>query len=384
MKNALIIILLLVINSSIIFGQTDGVVSLRKRLKPIKINSFRKISGISGIARQDHLAGINGKGEFITIQIDHKLKAHLKTVVPKFPPFDGWELKSDNEYNFIWKTRGRGLYALDIETQKTGHCISSNNGNDKVVNTQLIDPENKIFMIELSRLGPGLSGLAGFIYVLYDLNRDKIIFESEIYAAHTYRLNDQYNFHCDILGKDHDILKWYLIDKSNKKIENKLTQKMTDMQINIWPKTKGISVKQKMMIGTSKTIKNAYFSIRWDEKFEEIKIEPIIRQRPDGNFMDEAFEFSGDGKWIKTLRFPFNNGREMPPELMFFHVSDNYPQGLSQPILCGFTWHDTPGAFMDHSKLGMCYVQLSGDHTLNVYVLNEGLRILGEESLGGQ
>ena len=165
------------------------------------------------------------------------------------------------------------------------------------------------------------------------------------------------------------------------KMENELTKKMKKLIIVSWSKSKTYSLTSRTMLGTGKVNgETVYYSIRWDEKFEDVKVEPIILQRPDGNDMDVAFEFSGDGKWVKTFRYPYSNGREMIPELMFYHVSDIYPQGLSMPILAGMSFESTQGAFLNHSKWGTCYAQLIGSHTLHVYKLNDGLKLLAEQA----
>jgi len=163
--------------------------------------------------------------------------------------------------------------------------------------------------------------------------------------------------------------------------ENKLTKEMKKFSIDPWPQTKTLSCKSRIMISSiSLNNETVYFTVRWDEKFEDIKIEPVIFQRPFGNFLDEAFDFSQDGKWVKTLRIPFSEGKDMPWELIIYHVSDIYPQGLSMPVFCGYSMESTPGAFMDHEEWGMCYVQLIGTNTLYVYKLNEGLKLTAENA----
>jgi hypothetical protein len=41
------------------------------------------------------------------------------------------------------------------------------------------------------------------------------------------------------------------------------------------------------------------------------------------------------------------------PELVTYHVSNIYPQGLSLPIYCGYTKEGNSGAFMMHDRWGL-------------------------------
>jgi len=377
-NKAKIIFLVLII---LIFG-SEEVKSMIKRLKPIKITSLSNIYDITGIGLKNNLAGINGSGKFIVLKISKNEIITVKNAAGVFPPVPGNDVNSDNEYNFVWNTRGRGFYAADIDTKLKGHCVASTNADDKIVNSILIDSEKKIFIIEISRLGPGLSGIAGFFYVLYDLKTNNIIYESKVENTIHFRFNNDSLLTCKIYGENNEFGKWYLTDINGKNMtENKLTKKLTDLNFFSASKSKVFSTKSNTLL--TKLVVNketVYYTVRWDEKFEDIKIEPVIFQRPFGNFLDEAFEFSQDGKWVKTLRIPFSEGKDMPWELIIYHVSDIYPQGLSMPIFCGYSMESTPGAFMDHEEWGMCYVQLIGTNILYVYKLNEGLKLMAENA----
>jgi hypothetical protein len=114
---------------------------------------------------------------------------------------------------------------------------------------------------------------------------------------------------------------------------------------------------------------------------EDITIEPILLQMPKEVYMSSLFEFSPDGNWVKTLIEGKNDVLEMN-ELMFYNVNSNYPQHLSMPILCGYTKDLNPGAFMNHSEWGPCYVELDVDYPdkLFVFKLNDGLKLLAGEA----
>ena len=358
--------------------------SMKKKLKPMILPNFKPIEEILGINKQNYLAAINKKGEFCLLEIDEAgVIIDMNPIIHSFPSDFGSSYHSDNEHNVLWQIEGRGFTVLDIKTEATGDCIVSYNADDKVLNSFLVDADNKIFLIDMSRLDRNtLCSIKGFLYVLYDLNKNKIIFESPIYGGTVYPFNNNLLF-CEYIGEKHDMLKWYIIDfyLDNKK-ENKLTKKLTKMQIKAWDRSKTIHTGRRMMLGTSRLSGSLeYFSIRWDEDFEDIRIEPIILQKPNGKRISSRFEFSPDGNWVKTLKFA-DSGVTFPPELIIYHVGEVYPQGLSMPILCGYTKEINTGAFMNHSEWGPCYVELDYEfnNKLFVYKLNDGLKILAEQA----
>ena len=71
------------------------------------------------------------------------------------------------------------------------------------------------------------------------------------------------------------------------------------------------------------------------------------------------------------------------PRLIIYHVNDKYPQGLSLPVMCGFSSEGSPGAFMQHEEWGPCYVEqdMEYDDKLFVYKLNEGLELLARQAV---
>ena len=127
--------------------------------------------------------------------------------------------------------------------------------------------------------------------------------------------------------------------------------------------------------------KATFFTVRWSEDFEEVKAEPIILQRPKG-LLDSSFFFSRDGNWGKTHWIDPPGPLEVP-RLLLYHIDDKYPQGLSMPIICGYSGDESPGAFMQHETWGPCYVEQDNKYPdkLFVYKLNEGLELLAKQAL---
>jgi hypothetical protein len=161
-----------------------------------------------------------------------------------------------------------------------------------------------------------------------------------------------------------------------------LTRKLTSTQMNAWFKSETIHLKKRMLI-CSILINDrvSYFTVRWDEEQKDINVEPLIFQRSKNKYLDDAFVFSQKGDWIKTLALPMGNS-DLPPELLIFHTGDIYPQGLSLPILCGYTTINGYGAFMEHETWGPCYIEWDSDYPkiLFIYHLNKGLEMLAEQA----
>ena len=98
--------------------------------------------------------------------------------------------------------------------------------------------------------------------------------------------------------------------------------------------------------------------------------------------LDTDFFFSMDGSWGKTHWIDPPGPLEVP-RLIIYHVGDIYPQGLSMPIICGYSGDESPGAFMRHEEWGPCYVEQENKYPdkLCVYVLNDGLEILARQGV---
>ncbi|MCP4134986.1 MAG: hypothetical protein GY754_28690 [bacterium] len=298
----------------------------------------------------------------------------------------GQEFFSDSENNLMWMKRGRGFYALDVESKKSGHTVASGDGDQWIHNAFVADPEKKIFFIELASPPPDPK-----TYLLYDLLTDTDVFTSPEYDGVMFPLSSSLLLYCEFYEKfGKSMLKWQVVDTHfNKQKDNKLTKRLTKMQIYVWAHSKTFHFNKRMMFGTGKNPLDKYsliyYTIRWDEKLEDIKIEPIILQLPkkEKGRLGADFVLSHDGNWVKTVLKPHEEGI-IPDTLIFYHASGIYPQGLSMPITGGYTNRDNPGAFMDHEEWGPCYVEMDPDvpGKLFIYKLNQGMDILRDAVVG--
>jgi hypothetical protein len=91
---------------------------------------------------------------------------------------------------------------------------------------------------------------------------------------------------------------------------------------------------------------------------------------------------SADGNWLKGLRKTLLMNSWMK-ERVVFHLQDYYPQGISTAVSLGYTNRD-PGAFMNHPRLGPCYVEQNTNREgiLFIFKLNDAVEILKRKALG--
>ena len=71
--------------------------------------------------------------------------------------------------------------------------------------------------------------------------------------------------------------------------------------------------------------------------------------------------------------------------LALYHLSSAYPQGLSMPMLGGYTQAGTGGAFVMHDEWGPLYIEQDYNFPdkLFIYKLNDGLKMLAENVANG-
>jgi len=351
-----------------------------KRLKPVIIKTNFQILDVESIGIPGCLATTSKKSEFALLHIDEAGTITVDPVVPGFPGKLGQNLITDGVHNAIWMTRGRGFYVLDMETKKTGHIIVSNNGNDSISTTYLFDPEKKHFFIKVMPPYP-----VQFYYILYDLFENKEVINSKQYNGRLYPYTKGNFLFCEFTGDNNEIVSWKIVDKEFNVIEtNNLTDKLTEFQIDVYPRTKAFHMQKRIMFGTSRPMeKLTFYTVVWDEDLEDVKIEPIILQIPKKTKLQELVEFSPDGAWMKSVARSVGGQFLNPPELVIYHVGDMYPQHLSMPIMCGYTKKGNDGAFMNHPEWGPCYVELDYEfrNKLFVYKLDDGLKLLAEQAI---
>jgi hypothetical protein len=124
--------------------------------------------------------------------------------------------------------------------------------------------------------------------------------------------------------------------------------------------------------------------VRWSEDLQDFDIQRTVLQMQDTEtkIYDGQDGISADGNWLKGLRRISLMGRWMK-ERVVFHLQDYYPQGISMAVSLGYTNQD-PGAFMNHPRLGPCYVEqnTTREGILFIFKLNDAVEIIKRKALG--
>jgi hypothetical protein len=354
-------------------------IKMGESLKPMILECKYKFNGIKEFG-DNTLVTVNDHKEWSTLEIDNNGYIEMKTLIHGFPNDDLSVGITIPEHKIVISWIMRYAYIYDGEMKQTREVGASSESNAEITDISLIDSNKKIYLIDLVDHAKDI-GTPGSFYIIYDFINDKKILKSEYYDGMLYKMNNNKILFLTSNGIKN---KFYITDSLLKiKEENKLTKELTKFQI-FFNSNDCISFNNRIGLGTAwigNKDKLIYYSIRWDEKYEDVKVEPIIIQKPFDQDVSSKFELSQDGKWVKTTvdNVP---GPVDVPMLVFYSVSDIYPQGLSMPILAGYA--SDGGCFMNHKVWGPCYVDYNIDHPnkLFVFKLTEGLELLAKQTVG--
>ena len=130
--------------------QEKGLNEMDASLKPLILKSKQEFQGLYEIGKKNCLAALNSKGEFCVLDIDKVGQIKVDTIKWGFPDASVSRCDSSPEHNMLWAIRVRGLFILDINSKQSRFCSASGESNANILGVQLIDPEKKIFLIELA------------------------------------------------------------------------------------------------------------------------------------------------------------------------------------------------------------------------------------------
>jgi hypothetical protein len=313
----------------------------------------------------------------------------LEVISPGFPGVGG-ELGSDSENRVGWIVRGRGVYFIDLDTKKTGHMVAGNYG--RVDQVLLTDKERLLFAVVT------YSGEASILYA-YELstNAEQRVGVSDIATYNSLGNNVVFSE----LSSNKEMPQyngWYLTDTFLTNIKagqgsivagsDPITKALTDNHVHaVNGSNKLLHQRKRLLYGWSYIDRLAGIQpvlVRWSEDLQNITISPILQMQKTEtiSYSGGVSVISGDGNWLRELRLIWVNNSQMK-ERMMFHLQDYYPGGISMPVSLGYTNRD-PGAFMNHTRLGPCYVEQNTNREgiLFIFMLNEAVEIIRRKALG--
>jgi hypothetical protein len=363
-----------------------GAAKMLITLEPTLVVADHKILKLASLSIDNTFAAVID-GQFVEVMFSTKEKMEIKPIVPGFPNDIGDIFYSDPQNNVLWITSGRGISTLDITTKKTSEAILSYYGNDNLSpGSYLIPYDKKVIFVNIAHIDAFFGGKRpGDNFVLFDYLNNKVDFTSKGFGGGMVAISkDRFLFLESLKDTNgNKFWKWKITDrKIEKSEENKLTIKLNETKLNIeFFQSKSYNLEKRIMFGwkdINDTVKD--FVVRWKEGFEDVTVEPIILQAPDNYSFGQHYYFSPSGEWVKTTGRKKNSNQE--EQIIFFHTSDAYPQGLSLGIVGGKTGDASRdnGAFVNHKEWGPLYVDRDPDklNLLRVYRLNDALKALNK------
>lgn len=360
-----------------------------KRLEPVIIESEYEIYEIGEIKKKNCFGTMTENGDFAIGKIGNDGVVSVEPIVEGFPPNDSFGgFTTDPFGSMMWVIDGREIVVIDADTKKTGKALTSPDGDAGLRSINVVDRDKKQMIIRVIMHGSDES-----YYLIYDLNENRIIYKSSKIIGFPYPLSPGkllfWHYVPYVKGGEKFHKEWFSITDLFEKedVKNELTKKLNKSKIQLDLFSNPIRAQAGKLFGLIRKLdkENFTFSIdqlvTWKENYKDVKINPIVAQIPkNGDFID-SFKLSGDGKWA-IGKFKYDANIIDVPELIIYHLSDIYPQGVSMPIYCGYSEKYTRGAFVDHEEWGPCYVELCDEfpNKLFVFKLNEGLKVMAENA----
>jgi hypothetical protein len=284
-----------------IFYKEKGYEFMPDRLKPEILNIRSSIYSIKDIGIDNTIAAFDQEGQFGLIDFDEDLNPEFKPIVEGYPNEFG-EFHTDPYSKTMWLIVGRGVDTIDIESKKTGSVVVSNDGNGKIIESFIVDKNNKILLT-------GDTGGGAKCVTLFDIMNNKKIYSQDA-EGYGYEgvLFPYYNNQILCMnymekGEKH-YLEWNICDIHLKTFKtNKLTEILDKNQIEIEIlNAKSYNLNSKIIFGFPYNIYRPKFIIKWDQEFKKVKAEPIILQMPklEDYLYSASMIVSFDGKWMKT------------------------------------------------------------------------------------
>ena len=253
----------------------------------------------------------------------------------------------------LWGFGLRNFCIVDINTGVVEDFLLSSNGNERIIQVDIIDYKNPKLYIDIAKSTWGKSIHRGLIFDPLNKNVTDTInnYSGEIFPLP----NGDLLF--EKFNGSHPP-KWQIGNGFNTEFSNnKLTDKLNDSSLIAWAVS--YSYQNNFMIGYN-TVNHQmiYYSIKWDNTFDNISIEPFTFQKEANQILWHHFEISPDGKWAKSV------ARQKEPytksdTITFFAINDSFPQSLSLPVYGGVSSRNGGGCFVETDDWGTVYVDIT-------------------------
>ena len=345
---------------------------MKNKLEPIKINLGQSIEAITSINKINNVVVMNAQGNFCFLEISNTKEITITPIIPNFPD-DGFFESLHSHKEFVWHPLPGGLDILDINTTESETIHSQDICPSEIF---IVNNEKKILFIKIHKTQFHSSSdlaktSANLQYHLYDLKNKKEVYSSNPIDVRKKGYNiSYYPFYNQLLNLkeyNNNKIKWELTDLfSKQKYKHIIIDELESLYINDIIKID--EENRKMLCESKKT--GLFYILSWTINFKTID-SIVINIDKDFNFESVHSELS----WIVGNFYQNSTVEDPLKEVALYQIKGIYKSGMSNIVRCGFVSHHSIGAFLDHDKLGLCYIIVenygSENNTLLLYQLDE-------------
>ncbi|NLD93591.1 MAG: hypothetical protein GX639_13100 [Fibrobacter sp.] len=360
---------------------------MNNHLIPEKIKVPQGVTEMKSLPEQNKFALVNGRLEFAIANLNKNGNVNCDVIQHNFPrsamasgQVNGFY--SDVNGKIFWIKEERSIVGINSITKKTFDPLFAF-GFNSVVNNPIMENNNDEIIVGEVYDHIGNNSIQYLIG--YDCKNDKLGERGKSFNGFIFPIGNKEYLYCETIEGSMSDVRWHICDLELNIRHNKLTDELTKKKIATWGQSTPVSPKKRMMIGCLDVEdKTVYFSVRWNNDMSDVRIEPLLLQKPQNGFLERRWLFSDDGCWL-TANFSVLEPKEAYTRI-FFNIDDKYPQGVSLPVFGEATENIMfdAGCFVNHSDLGPLYLDKSpeSDEVVNVYRLNDVYKVLANMAIG--
>jgi len=289
------------------------------------------------------------------------------------------QLFFDAERQIIYGFGRRDFHAIDLKTKQYRKIITSFDGNDMILFSTLLKEDSIQFLIQT--IHTGWTDKDSYeVYSIYDFEKNSTVFSTGRFQGGGMLYPIGKNNLLYQKWNRQEPTDWFFTDNTlSQKITNKFTDELTALSMGVWDH--GFNYDKQIFVGFAQydsagSDREILYMVRWKPDFTDYSIFPFTFHEPEHRSIQEYFEISPDGKWIKGISA--DDGLEIREnKVAFYHSDTKYPSGLSLAVHGStsiLNWH-YPGAFVETKQWGMVYIDIFKglDGLLFIYKMSDVL-----------
>ena len=303
------------------------------------------------VQQPDQFAMIDNEGTIQICDLNDTSNISQKNVYTL--PFSCDQYYSSDKQPYIYGYALREFEIINLQSGEINSFLPTYNGNSKICQIDIFSQAPFLLHIDMVKFGWKEDVHTGYIYNPIE---DTLIDTIENFQGELFLLPDNQKI-IELFGDPPAHNKWSLSgDLKDFSKTNKLTEKLSTLGMRTWAIS--FNPNNHLMLGhtlINDTLTN--YSIKWDSTFDNIKIEPITYQFPEDRIFSERFQFSSDGKWMRTVS---SDTVDLDADyITFFKIDQKYPQSISLPVYGTRSQIKSRGCFVETKTMGTVYIDVS-------------------------